>query len=271
MVKKQHFVIMLLVALLALVAASVPDAAASPPEISAALGQALESAETVDVLVQMNSHEYAAAVQAITDSGGTVTHQFRYADGLAATVPVAGIEALALTDGVTKIGLDVMRQPAPDAGQIEPGSIALGRAAMSAFDNSMSSGEALVLGEEFQTLSLEPTEAADFPAVYNSVVAQNAGPVWADGNFGQETLAVVIDTGIYADHFMLDGSVVGGVDLSADVGTAYEGFDLASNHWHGTHVSGILAGHGAVLVGTDSLLARSIELYTGSPLPTYDA
>jgi len=48
----------------------------------------------------------------------------------------------------------------------------------------------------------------------------------------------------------------------------YLGWDNPNNHWHGSHVAGILAGAGAVLVPEGHILARAIELYTGVEPPS---
>jgi hypothetical protein len=64
---------------------------------------------------------------------------------------------------------------------------------------------------------------------------------------------------------MLGGSVIGGIDMSADVGTGFEGFDSPANHWHGSHVAGILAGHGAIIIRSDSLLYQAISSYSSPP------
>jgi hypothetical protein len=67
----------------------------------------------------------------------------------------------------------------------------------------------------------------------------------------------------------LPGQVVGGVDLSTDVGTAYEDPFSVDNHYHGTHVSGTIAGNAAYLFDTDSLLVQSM-LAQGYNVPEYD-
>lgn len=226
---------------------------------------------SLDLLVETESQDYTRIVAAIENLGGTVSRTFKYANGLAATLPKTSVASLSGIPGVEEVSLDVMRYPVPTSEErAVPSARPMGGANLEEannLDEVIASGEAFYLDNEFETMTLDPSEIAADPETYYNYVSMNAGPVWGTGNLGQESLAVVIDTGIYSDHFMLTGSVVGGVDMSPDVGTPFEGFNLATNHYHGTHVSGILAGHGGIIVPETDLLAQSIEYHSGRTLP----
>lgn len=248
----------------------------STPRISAELLNSLTgtSGEAVQVLITTESNDYTAVVQAIEAAGGTVTHQYKYATGLAAELPGDAVMSIGALAGVKQVQLDQIRE-------IETGSTTSDAAGnviplgsdLETIDAAMRAGVAIPANMDgIETLSVDPADITNAePSLYNVPDAMDAPGVWAGGNTGQDTLAVVIDTGIYSDHFMLAPNAIGGVDLSTDVGTPFEGWNLASNHWHGTHVSGIIAGHGALILPNASLLAQSVEYHTGQALPPYDA
>jgi subtilisin family serine protease len=228
----------------------------------------------MDILIETDSQNYSAVAAAIEDLGGSVTRTFKYANGLAASIPKESVSSLADVAGVEQVSLDMIRSPIPTSGDsTAPGARTIGGMNpedANQLDDVVPAGEAFYSDAGHETVTLAPADLEAELETYDNFISMNAGPVWGTGNFGQDSLVAVIDTGIYDQHFMLAGSVVGGVDLSPDVGGAFEGFNLVSNHWHGTHVSGIVAGHGGIIVPNGDLLVQSIELYSGAPLPAWD-
>ncbi len=265
----------LAVAIIVVFSVSNGKSALAVPNISPKLLSELgTSSEMVPVLITTESHDYEAIVQAIEDAGGTVTQQYKYATGLAAELPRGVVLSISELPGVQRVQADEPRQLETGSTTADAigGILPLG-SDMEEVDGAMRVGAGTAFDiSGFETTSLDLADFSDIdPTTYNTPFAMDAVDVWETGNFGQDSLAVVIDTGIYSEHFMLAGSVIGGEDMSTDVGTPYEGFDKATNHWHGTHVSGIIAGHGAIVLPNDALLTQSIEMNTGRPLPPYDA
>lgn len=240
-----------------------------PAEISDSLQAALaEGAGSVDVLVSTADSDYDAVIAAIEDVGGTVYQTFKYANGLAATLPRTSIADIAALGDVTNIGLDSLRE-VPGHASFTGGEPT--RAAAETLDAALREGAAFVINESAVGFSLSAEDIAADPATYWGFTpdSMDAAAVWSQGILGQDSIIAVIDTGVYEDHFMLNGRVIGGVDISTDVGTANEGATRVDNHFHGTHVAGIAAGLGAVCEGgLFSFLADSIEYHSGTLLPT---
>ncbi|MFX0090731.1 MAG: S8 family serine peptidase [Candidatus Hodarchaeota archaeon] len=257
---------------------SIEQANFEEPRVSPTLFNHLvaSSDEKVRVLIQTETYDYTAIIAAIEKAGGIVHLQFAFVAGLSATLPKSAVLDISRLPGVVKVSLDGERVPAsggvgtPLGGMTALNNPALDRETMGQLDKILASGAATEIDvNEFSVQTLSLAEVADFvalnePTQYMGPAAMGAIDVWNTGNFGQGSLVAVIDTGIDASHFMLAGSVIGGVDLSPDVGTPYEGATLPTNHWHGTHVAGTVAGHGLVNFGTGAL-AQSIEFHTGIP------
>ncbi|MCE7735336.1 MAG: S8 family serine peptidase [Candidatus Heimdallarchaeota archaeon] len=220
--------------------------------------------QSIDVLISTNSYDYSEIVDTITEIGGTVSFEYQFAKGLAAKLPKSGIFVISQLEGVVKVALDE---------QITPNSFS--REAMADLDAEIASSAFKLDTSEFEVLDLSTAEVealiADMgPNNYANALSMGALSLWDQGILGQGSLSVVIDTGIYADHSMFDpGQVIGGIDLSTDVGTPFEGPFSVNNHYHGTHVAGTIAGRGAYLFPTAGVLVQSM-LANGFDVPEYD-
>jgi len=231
-----------------------------------------------NVLISTRSHAYAAVVQVIEEAGGSVTHAYKYARGLAAEVPVSALVKLRGNPEVVRVTDDVERHLAGAAGkgkgkvELSEQRVPMGKWKLGDLDQLetlIRSGaafdvESLHKYSAKSKISLSPEQIATVaglatPETYLNPVVMNATPVWDMGNLGQDTIVAVIDSGVYGDHFMLEGSLIGCDDLSSDAGTP--ACDSPLNYYHGSHVASTIAGHGAILVGANDPLTKAIAQY----------
>ncbi len=240
----------------------------------------------VNVLVRTENHDYSNVTAVIENHGGEVTRTFKYARGLAATVPARALTKIRRADGVLGVGADEIRKLASfSPGDYDrsaksrtiaktlPGIQPLGGeiSKINDLDRAIALGTAFDLKSKFklgQNIRFDQSQLAALtaeltPDQYANPVAQNAVSVWAGGNFGQGTMVAVIDSGVYADHFLLEGRVPYCVDLSVDVGTEFEGCSRPDNNFHGTHVASTVAGNGAALLPAGNAISTAITRHMG--------
>ena len=217
----------------------------------------------IDILIETNSGDYGSLVNLIEGRGGAVTQQFRYINAIAASLGRADVISVAAHDNVARMYVDEIVTPMalPAASPALPGL------------DGMTNPMPLEAGN-FQVADITMEDLSAFaPENYWNNIAAGAIPVWGPTAMGAGTSIAIIDTGIHSSHFLIGpGRILGGADLSTDalpVPGPFAGFDAPLNHWHGSFVASVAGGFGAILAtpGVFSLIADSIEFYTGIPLP----
>lgn len=219
----------------------------------------------IDVTIKTQTSDYANLIAEINRLGGAVSYEFKYVGALAASVPADKILELASNNQVTKVYYDAERALSSET--FPDGSLPIGGV------EPALQAPTILESEGYQTISVVPEEIQSItPNNYWNPTAMGATPIWAEGYMGDGSLVAIIDTGIWTGHFMFAGTnVIGGIDLSYDVGNAtYEGWDNPLNHFHGSHVAGILASTGGIIIDASDPLVQSIEFYIGEPLPWYN-
>jgi hypothetical protein len=228
-------------------------------KIAPAVFEQMSSAgESVNVIIQTLSNDYSAVVSQINGFGGTVGHMFKYVNALSASVPKSQIVELSANSHVEKIFYDAPRHLTAERG-----------ASVDLFRNAPEVAEAD--GVEAIELTSEMLESMSPENAWNSY-AMGARPIWPTTNYGAGSLVAIIDTGIWTGNiFFTYTSIIGGVDVSADVGNpAYEGWNKQTNYFHGGHVAGIVAANIALAISPSSTLYRyvlAVERYAGVTFP----
>ena len=181
---------------------------------------------------------YDAVKQKIADLGGTVTHEFKHANGLVAVVPEEGLDALEKTLGVQYIVRDaVIPNPSPRQ----------------------------VVSLAADAVDIEP---AAVPANYHSYNSEltNVLPLQAAGFQGQGVIVGVIDSGVSRTATALcsplpcspaTSRVVGGESHVPGEPDA----TASTNDPHGTWVATMIGANTAFGFSRTSALARAVRAY----------
>ncbi|MEM2147095.1 MAG: S8 family serine peptidase [Candidatus Bathyarchaeia archaeon] len=191
--------------------------------------------EQVNVIIQTTDNAEAAAV--VEELGGQVSITYKSIEALAASIPARSLLKLASNSYIVKIFKDAIREICYSGAMTENLKYAI------PFDPV--TGEP-VLADEISGIEVEPIAideiASAEPGIYTNAELTGASSVWGE-TAGQGSTVVIIDTGVWSASPLLSGNVIGGVDISADVGTPYEGWNLTTNHYHGTACAHLLAAH----------------------------
>ncbi|HWN83323.1 MAG TPA: S8 family serine peptidase, partial [Candidatus Udaeobacter sp.] len=251
-------------------------ASAAPPQLADVPGQVpIDAAGNVPLVLSSRSPEALAAHVAAL--GGVIEYRFETAPVLAVRVPVGKLPELLADPRLERAERQrVVRRAVADvdlpgighlAGGMWPardlGATRVRTLTPAELRRSVARGDTGIVGDTF----------LGFEAI------TNAQQVWERANFGAGVTVVVIDTGIYPEHPLIAGSVIGGFNLvpaeeeeliDADGDSLPDGhsfdWNALGNDSHGTSVSGLLAGHAELLVKRDSRLAQALALYGPSTL-----
>jgi subtilisin family serine protease len=226
----------------------------------------------VNIIIETKTSDYSNMINYINSIGGEVHYTYKYVNAISASIPANSLPNLQTSPDVTFIYKDTIVGLAAQP-TVDPEGI----------DTLIS--QPTKIERDIQGIPIDPDQLsrAELNTYWNPTVS-NATPLWDAEYRGKNTTVAIIDTGIWTGHFMFRRtSIIGGADLSFDNYTiyqqyadiipwpyneTYEGWDNPYNHWHGSHVAGIIAGRGAILLPENHTLTQAVERYTGTPLPS---
>jgi serine protease AprX len=118
---------------------------------------------------------------------------------------------------------------------------------------------------EVEPIAIEDITSVE-PGIYTNTELTGASDVWGETT-GAGSTVVIIDTGVWSASPLLVGNVIGGIDISPDVGTPYEGYNATTNHYHGTACAHLLAAHAILRFGAGHAWGEAI--YNYDPVGTW--
>ena len=182
--------------------------------------------ESVDLLIQVNGST-DALVDFIQSLGGTVRFQYENLPVVAATIPMEQREALESFPGVVLVEKDGLVFLPDDVGdEVHPLSYA-------------------VEGTEgISVEAIDPTtvDVEAMPEGYANFLYTGALFTWGLADYGEGTIVAVVDTGT-VPNACIGHAVIGAPGFPDGYNATGDGFPATdpNNHWHGTHVGGVIA------------------------------
>jgi len=229
----------------------------------AVFDQMANAGESVNLIIQTLSKDYSAVVSQINHLGGRVGQLFKYVNALSASVPANKVIELSANSQIDKIYYDAPRELTVDRG-----------AHMDLMRGARVPTVAEADGIEAIELTPELLDSIGTENAWNSI-AMGAQPIWPVTSAGAGSLVAIIDSGLWTGNmFFTYTSIIGGIDLSGDVGDpTYEGWDNQNNYFHGGHVAGIIAANIALAISPTSSVytyVLAVEAYAGVVFPVVD-
>jgi len=192
--------------------------------------------EQTNIIVETTDNTQVAAE--IEKLGGQVSQTYKSVEALAASVSTSKLLELASNPRVVRVYMDHVRE------LCYKGAITEELKSDVPIDPVTNMP---LLGTEASDVDVEPLAIEEIqtvePGIYTNAYLTYADAIWGETDYGFGSTVVIIDTGIWSASPFLSGNVIGGIDISPDVGTSFEGYNLPTNNPHGTFCAHLLAAH----------------------------
>lgn len=223
-------------------------------EASVAKSLAQATTEQLNIIVRTTDNNHV--ITKILELGGRVSQVYQSVEALAASIQPSKLLELASDLRVICIyddPLQSLRYNGDITDELKP-NISIDPLT-----------DAPILETEVEGVEVEPLTIEDIatmePSIYVNPYLTHAEAVWSETDHGSESTVVIIDTGVWSASPLLVGNVIGGVDISADVGTVWEGWNKGTNYYHGTACAHLLAAHGTMIFGPTHTWGEAIYRY----------
>jgi len=234
-----------------------PVTVSAVEKLAKSLTQAVAEAGDSVVNVVIEVVESASVAGLVEEVGGEVATIYESVEAFAASVPASRLVDLASNPNVRRIYADDLRFLHYQGAITEEtlrASIPLDPLTnVPVIETEMSE-------YQVESIPIENLESVD-PTIYLNPNLTHAWEVWGETAAGDGATVAIIDTGVWSASPLLTGNVIGGIDLSPDNGTAYEGYNATWNHYHGTACAHLLAAHAYIIFGAAHPWAQAILKY----------
>lgn len=231
----------------------------------------------IPLLLQTSLGSQENVAQRVRDLGGRVTHQFENTSALSVTLPADRVA-------------DLLADPRVESGQRsrlvsrQVETVRLLEGSRSAATRApVLDGEFALLGRSGNDFSVRPVPLAEVAReaaargeggaeffAYDNVTG--AAEAWQTAGLGEGVTVAIIDTGVYPEHEMFQGNVIGGINLvpaleeqaidangdGTPEGVSFD-WDAIENDGHGSFCAGIVAGHADVTFDSTNPLVISLQ------------
>ncbi len=207
-----------------------------------------ENKDDLDIIVESVGDE-SLLKDSILRFGGQITHEYTLGSLIAATIPSNRLLELANSPNTKKIYKN-------EKLSLETDWALKGESATTDIDPSA-----------FKFTS--SVDLSTLPEAYANAYLTKANKVWSMTGAGEGQVIAIIDSGVLP-NFLLGDRLIGGVDLTPDVGTPFEGFDNPNNFYHGTFVATQAAANARVLFSSSSNIGQAFLHHDPNAILTPD-
>ncbi len=186
------------------------------------------SSSTVDVIIQTDGTTLAVA-RSIKKHGGRINYSYQNVPVLAATIPADVLLSVYQLPGVTKVAKDRLVY-------LGDGSDLEGKTRPTNFSVKDTSG---VIVKSIHPATIESSTSRQGSGYF---LFSGADQIWGDTAFGKGSVIAVVDSGT-VPNLCLAHAVTGAPGYPHGYNATGDGIPATDpeNHWHGTHVGGVLA------------------------------
>ena len=191
----------------------------------AVLAQGEDGQASIDLILQTDG-AISTLVEKIESTGGTVKLAYRNIPAVAASIPAAKLAEVLSFPGVTWFENDNMVYPTIEEDSVRPTSYTV---------MNMKG----IIVKSFDPYVATPKIK---PQGYANFLYTGADQIWEETGFGEGSVVAVVDTGT-VPNVCLEHAVIGAPGYPDGYNATGDGVPAndPSNHWHGTHVGGVIA------------------------------